>query len=227
MKWWQVAVPALVAGAIAVFASKRPNSVDDVPGSFPAPMYMGKRGDPKLEELLAEMDAYFASKGIDTSTVTAAELTKLHYRGDTRDLPADEERWLQKWMGHHAIPPRDLWPYMAYMLYHVWQPARQEYGRPIKIIHAYRPPIYNKAVCGARGSHHQWGSAFDATADDMDTLAMILAEVYVTRADELNMGLRIYGAPHASRFHADAGTRTRPHAGASTKYWLEQIGVMA
>lgn len=59
----------------------------------------------------------------------------------------------------------------------VLQPARDEYGKPMRINSGFRSAMLNKAVGGAKGSYHLNGQAADIHADneeEADELCRIL-----------------------------------------------------
>lgn len=173
-----------------------PLTTDGVP---PEPIYVGKRGDPELEALLSEMDDYFRSGGVD-STITAAEVTF---------LPKD---------GKYAIPPRSHWPRMRFTLYELWNPIRREMDEPL-LARAFRPLGYNERVGGAsyipgrkRGSSHLYFEAIDLRPQNTKSrrkLAMVAANVYVSKGGRIKMGFGAYGKPTPSNVHVDAGYSQR------------------
>lgn len=163
------------------------------------PLYVGKRGDPELEALLTELDAALRAGGVD-KTLTAAELTKL-----------------PKW-GKYAIPQRIYWPNLVHVARNAWNPIRRAMDEPLSP-RAYRPPDYNAAVGGkpykagaSRGSAHMRGEAIDIHASSSKArrkLAIITADLFVRRGDELKLGFGAYGKPTPSNVHVDTGWRKR------------------
>lgn len=62
------------------------------------------------------------------------------------------------------IPDDDTIVRMKYVSERCFEPARQWYGKPIKINSFYRSPKLNVAVKGASKSQHMKGEAIDITA---------------------------------------------------------------
>lgn len=202
MKWWYVALPVGIVGAI--FATTR--RADD-PGEtgmhpdtqFPRALYVGQRGDPELEALLTELSDYLTAEGVDVNVASAAEITKMRKTSPVA----------------YAIPPRELWPNAAYTLRNVYMPIRWAHGQAITIRNGYRDPSYNAAVGGAKGSRHQDFSAFDLAGQSGEAtrqIAMLAGDLYNRRGDDLKFGFGAYGAPIPTNIHIDAGWKRRTWA---------------
>jgi hypothetical protein len=161
----------------------------------PKPIAVGKRGDPTIEALLAEMGVMFRDAGINTQQISPAEVTVM----PKTPGPA------------YAIPPRHLWSRMVQTLVTVVQPMRTELGFPMSY-RGYRPPDYNKAVEGARNSRHIYFEGVDVrpagaanTSANRRLLALTAARMYLTLPKALKMGFGAYGAPTPSNIHVDTG----------------------
>lgn len=140
----------------------------------PAVLYVGKRGDPDLEALLADMNDDLAAVGV--RNFKADELTRLR----KTDGPA------------YAIPDRAFWPRLIRTAL-VVQGWRDEIGEPIVVYNGFRPTDYNRAVGGGKYSAHQWAEALDTyVRGDKDRYALIAARAYVERGRALRMGLGVY-----------------------------------
>lgn len=184
----------------------------------PWPIYVGQRGDPELESLLADMDRTFRSYGVDLSLIDGAEVTLM-----------------RKTDGYYAIPPREYWPRMAATIVYGFMPIRRAVGQPITVTSGYRPPDYNKAVTcvtevggecvdWSEGSRHQWFEALDMVAPQglTNTQAMAAAGIWVRDGQALRMGLGIYGTQGtASNIHIDTGSRARRWKNA--RYWTNRV----
>lgn len=169
----------------------------------------GDAKNPEIAALLAELDDYMESNGVDLSTVSAKELTRMK-------------------TGKHAIPPRALWPNIVPTLI-LWQERiRNPLGFPMKL-GGYRPVDYNKAVGGAPRSQHQWFAAIDVrpasshnTAENRRKVALAGAQVYADSSPSLAVGFGAYGAPTPSNIHLD--TRFRHRKWREADHYLDQIG---
>ena len=214
MKWRHIALPVGIVGGIMVATRGRENEDPGETGmhpdtNFPAPLYVGKRGDPELEALLTELSDYLTAEGVDVNVASAAEITKM------RKTPGPS----------YAIPVRELWPNAAYTLRNVYMPIRWALGQPITIRNGYRPPDYNAAVGGAKGSRHQDFSAFDLAGQSREAsqdLAAYAADMYKRRGSEYQIGFGAYGFPTPTNIHIDAGWKQRTWGDAKT--YVSQIG---
>jgi len=181
--------------------------IDDswIPPGQGAPLHAMLSGDPKRPEIaaaLSEMDDYLASSGINTSWVSAKELTTMP-KGSTSSGRKPV-----------AIPPRGLWENIIPTL-RLWEnEIRGPMGVPMRL-RAYRPVDYNTAVGGAAGSQHQWFSALDIyldgdnnTAKNRRSLGVMGALAYLS-APEHKIGFGAYGSPTPSNIHLDTGFSRR------------------
>lgn len=113
-----------------------------------------------------------------------------------------------------AIPPRGLWPGMAYTILNVAQPLREVIGKPFWV-GGYRPGDYNAEAGGAEKSRHLWWSALDLKVDggtqtDRMTLALGATQIYLEQGERLKMGLGVYSPyPKPYTVHVDTGWRQR------------------
>jgi hypothetical protein len=201
VKWWHIALPVGIVGAIV--ATTRDDKGGPYPVTdFPKPLYVGERGDPELEALLTELSDYLSAEGVDVNVASAAEITKM------RKTPGPS----------YAIPSRALWPSIAHTLKQGFMVLRWALGQPITIWNGYRPPDYNAAVGGSEGSRHQEfaldlsGQTPEATRE----LAEYAASLYRKKGAELKMGLGVYGYPTPTRIHIDLGWKQRTWGDAST-----------
>ena len=175
----------------------------------PSPIAVGMPNDPEIASLLRQMEDEFTSLGVDLRYVTPEEVTV---------MPKAPGRPV-------AIPPMEFWPRMAQTLRELFIPLRIAMGMPLQA-RGYRAPDYNEAVDGAPGSRHQWFEGIDirpvgGTAADKRRLAMLAAQMYLDRGDELQIGFGVYGKS-APTVHFDTGYDKRTWRDA--KYWLEKIG---
>lgn len=212
--WTWVATAAgigLVARGRSAKASRRKKTsrpaqgADDEPSSGPAtggkpqPIAVGLPSDPEVGALLAEMDALFESYGVDTSLMSAREVTR---------MPKAQNQ-------ASAIPPRAYWKRMAKTLRDVVMPLRLEMGIPFQL-RGYRPPDYNEAVGGVAGSRHQWFEGLDIylsgpqnTAANRRLLGLRSAQLFLAKGNALKMGFGAYGAPTPSNVHLGTGYSKR------------------
>lgn len=213
---------ALALGIVVVVAGggEAPGAPQEWKGGAPPEaLAVGPASDPEIAALLTEMRDEFASAGVNLTWITPEEVTLLHKKG---------------YAGQHAIPPRSYWPRMVQTILQVFQPAREEFGGPIKITNGYRPAWYNLLVTktkkkpqGTIGSRHQWFEALDVVpveggAGPRLKLARILARMYVWQGKRLRMGLGIYPPSEwPGGFHFDTGSQWRKWA--NTAYWLNAV----
>ena len=100
--------------------------------------------------------------------------------------------------GLNGLPPRALWENMVPMA-RAADEIRRRFGRPIRILSAYRTPGYNAAVGGARASYHM---AFCAL--DLAPMAGGVAELHrVARAVRREGGFSGGIGRYASFVHVD------------------------
>ena len=59
----------------------------------------------------------------------------------------------------------------------VLDPAREEFGQPIKVTSGFRSEEINKKIGGAKGSQHMFGQAADIQCSDNKKLFRILADM--------------------------------------------------
>lgn len=63
---------------------------------------------------------------------------------------------------------------LALLATHVLEPAREEYGAPMRITSGFRSTKLNRAVGGKSNSQHLRGQAADIVCDNLDALFIIL-----------------------------------------------------
>lgn len=154
-----------------------------------------------LEELQAQLDAAGVTR------FTAKELT-----------------WLPKAKPpKHDEPPRELWPDLIKVA-EVAQAIRELYGEPLWVSTAWRPPWYNQAVGGSKGSAHQFAAAADLNVMPGDrtperTKRLEQAGATVWRNDNRARGFGVY---RGSRIHIDVYGRKRSWGEASRV--LKELG---
>ena len=223
MRNWVTIGLALAAAAVIAAVVGSGTSVKEVvpspKGGPPEALAVGPPDDPEIAALLTEMRDVFASGGVNLNWITPEEVTLLHKKG---------------YAGQHAIPPRSYWPRMVQTIRGVFQPLREAFGAPLRISNGYRPPFYNLLVTkttdkpkGTPGSRHQWFEALDFVpteggAEPRVELALLAADLYLARGNDLRMGLGIY-SPDAwpGGFHVDTGSQRRKWA--NTRYWLNRV----
>ena len=66
---------------------------------------------------------------------------------------------------------------LKHLVEKVLDPAREEFGEPIKVTSGFRSQEVNRLVGGAKSSQHCKGQAADLTCSDNKTLFRILAEM--------------------------------------------------
>mgnify|MGYP005990377521 FL=1 len=175
----------------------------------PTPIAVGKSTEGQISGLLAEMDAFFESQGIDTSKASAREVT------------------LMPSVNAHAIPPRAYWPRMAATIKNAVLPIRSTLGLPLAL-RGYRPPDYNEAVGGSAKSRHMWFEAVDIrpipyTGENRRRLALAGAALHNAKGTQLKMGLGVYGDKTPSNIHVDTGYKRRVWRDAQA--WKNKAGV--
>ena len=89
---------------------------------------------------------------------TIAELTRTNHAIDNRPSSAQEEN-------------------LKLLVEKVLDPAREEFGEPIKVTSGFRSQEVNRLVGGAKSSQHCKGQAADLTCSDNKNLFRILAEM--------------------------------------------------
>lgn len=166
------------------------------------PIRAGSIDDPAVSDLLDEMGGVWKTCGATDTRISPAEFCR---------LPKAPGRPV-------AIPPRELWPWMAALVRDVWTPMRERCG-PLSV-RGYRPPDYNAAVGGSRGSDHQWACAFDlrpSGGQSINLLKREAAKLYLQRGAELKLGFGGY----AGNIHLGAGIRQRYWGDAGK--WLKHV----
>jgi zinc D-Ala-D-Ala carboxypeptidase len=77
--------------------------------------------------------------------------------------------------GIKNVPPDNTIPAVRFLCESVLEPAREHFGKPMRISSGYRTPVLNSAVGGDDHSHHMW-TTFRAAADvsiaGVDTLTL-------------------------------------------------------
>ena len=87
-----------------------------------------------------------------------AELTRTNHAIDNRPSPAQEEN-------------------LKLLVEKVLDPAREEFGQPIKVTSGFRSEELNKKIGGAKNSQHMFGEAADIQCYDNKKLFRILADM--------------------------------------------------
>lgn len=146
---------------------------------------------------LAQMDGMFKAAGIEH--FTAREVCTMR---KTRNRAV-------------AIPPAGWWGRMVYSL-QIAEMLRSIMGHPLSIGNGYRPPDYNKAVGGARGSQHTKFRALDIdlpmdqrSRENQEKFYETTCELWLEYGDEYAMGLGLYRPWRGTRVHIDTGARRR------------------
>ena len=174
-------------------------------------MAVGKRGDPGIAALLAEMGNMIVASGIPMVGWTPYDLTVMR----KTDGPENDKSV--------AIPVRGLWRNMLPTL-EIFVALRQMLGFPLIIRNGYRDKSYNAAVGGAARSTHQWNSALDISSNDVAeraALAEAAAMLYVDNPGD-PIGFGVYGTEGApGRTHLDFGWKRRTWDNAP--YWVEEV----
>lgn len=78
--------------------------------------------------------------------------------------------------GIYNVPDDRQAACLALLAVEVLEPARQAYGKPIRVTSGYRSERLNKAVGGKPNSQHLRGQAADLVCDDLDALYDIIKE---------------------------------------------------
>ena len=81
--------------------------------------------------------------------------------------------------GIYNVPDDRQAACLALLAVEVLEPARQAYGKPIRVTSGYRSERLNKAVGGNPNSQHKKGQAADIVCDDLDELYDIIKELGV------------------------------------------------
>jgi hypothetical protein len=200
-------------------AVNRPRPAVDPAGPPPVPpanhgkeIARGSASKAKIAALLEEIDAYMADQGVNVDWFPARELTLLR-KGNVC-----------------SIPPRGLWPGMAYTILNVAQPLREMIGKPFWV-GGYRPNDYNAEAGGAEKSRHIWWTALDikvkdGTQNDRMALALGASQIYLEEAPRLRMGLGVYSPyPKPVTVHVDTGYKQRTWK--YTQQYLDVLEVVA
>ena len=97
---------------------------------------------------------------------TPAQKFDLHFEGIARHFSPAEIRFMGTGnetgnaKGTNTLPPANLWDNIVPTLDMADQ-LRELFGKPLKILSAYRSPAYNKAIGGAPNSFHRKFMALD------------------------------------------------------------------
>lgn len=86
-------------------------------------------------------------------------------------MGASNNRRGARGFGKNTRPPSDLWENIRDAV-RTLDRLREEIGRPIKILSAYRSPAYNTAIGGATASQHMRFTALDFTVSGGDPRAL-------------------------------------------------------
>ncbi len=78
--------------------------------------------------------------------------------------------------GIYNVPDDRQAACLALLAAEVLEPARQAYGKPIRVTSGYRSERLNKAVGGKPNSQHLRGQAADLVCDDLEELYDIIHE---------------------------------------------------
>lgn len=81
--------------------------------------------------------------------------------------------------GIYNVPDDRQAACLALLAAEVLEPARQAYGKQIRVTSGYRSERLNKAVGGKPNSQHMRGQAADLVCDDLETLYDIIKELCV------------------------------------------------
>lgn len=81
--------------------------------------------------------------------------------------------------GIYNVPDDKQAACLALLAAEVLEPARQAYGKPIRVTSGYRSERLNKAVGGKPNSQHLRGQAADLVCDDLERLYDIIHELGV------------------------------------------------
>lgn len=76
--------------------------------------------------------------------------------------------------GIYNVPDDRQAACLALLAVEVLEPARQAYGKPIRVTSGYRSERLNKAVGGKPNSQHMRGQAADLVCDDLEELYDII-----------------------------------------------------
>jgi len=86
-------------------------------------------------------------------------------------------------------PPKELWENI-YSTLAIADKARDKFGKPLKIVSAYRSPAYNKAIGGEKKSYHMKFNALDLRTSAPKTLHKLL--LGMRERGEFKGGLGLY-----------------------------------
>ena len=97
---------------------------------------------------------------------------------------------------------------IALLAANVLEPARQAYGKPIRVTSGYRSERLNKAVVGKPNSQHLRGQAADLVCDDLEELYDIIKELGVydqllLESNGKSRWVHVSFNPDGNRCHAD------------------------
>lgn len=73
-------------------------------------------------------------------------------------------------------PPKELWENI-YPTLKIADQAREKFGKPLKIVSAYRAPAYNKAIGGEKKSYHMKFNALDLRTSAPKALHKLLLQM--------------------------------------------------
>ncbi len=100
--------------------------------------------------------------------MTEQQKFDLHFEGVARYFSPAEIRFMGgsnsegPAKGKNTLPPPALWDNIVPTL-EMADALREFFGKPIRILSAYRSPAYNKAISGASKSYHTRFMALDLT----------------------------------------------------------------
>lgn len=76
----------------------------------------------------------------------------------------------------NSIPDESIAAQVRSLVVTVLQPLRSAFGKPLHINSGYRCPALNKALKGAKNSHHTKGQAADIASDNPHELAKFVLQ---------------------------------------------------
>jgi hypothetical protein len=126
-------------------------------------------------------------------------------------------------------PPEEWWPRILPAL-EVAETLRAQLGHPLLIGNGYRPPAENKRAGGAQRSQHLFFRALDLdlprsakTREHQEEFYEAAGRIFLSRGEELKMGLGLYRPWRGSRVHVDCGYRRRHWSRKYTSPLLESL----
>lgn len=110
--------------------------------------------------------------------------------------------------GIYNVPDDRQAACLALLAAEVLEPARQVYGKPIRVTSGYRSERLNKAVGGKPNSQHMRGQAADLVCDDLGALYDIIHELGVydqllLESNGKSRWIHVSFNPDGNRGHAD------------------------